>query len=187
MHFSLSDCILDLVQNSIEADAKEVQLLLEESDDSLIVRIEDNGCGMTEVELKKATDPFYSDGKKHVHRKVGLGLPFLIQTVSMTDGSFNIRSEKDKGTRVDIEFNLKSIDTPPVGDFITLIYQVMSFNGSFNLIVNRSYTKDQRSDSYTVNRNELQEILGDLNSVSSLSLLKDFITSQEEELITSWS
>ncbi len=187
MHFSLSDCILDLVQNSLEADADEVQLLLEETDDSLIVRIEDDGCGMTEVELKKATDPFYSDGKKHVHRKVGLGLPFLIQTVSTTDGSFNIRSEKGKGTRVDINFNLKSIDTPPVGDLISLIYQVMSFHGSFNLIVNRSYTKDDRSESYTVNRNELQEILGELNSVSSLSLLKDFITSQEEELKTSWS
>jgi len=187
MHFSLSDCILDLVQNSIEAGAETVQLLLKETEDSLLVQIDDDGCGMTEVELKKATDPFYSDGKKHIHRKVGLGLPFLIQTVSMTDGSFDIRSEKNKGTRVDIEFNLKSIDTPPVGDLISLIYQVMSFDGSFNLIAERSYTNDSGSDSYTVNRKEMQEILGDLNSVSSLSLLKDFITSQEEELITGWS
>lgn len=187
MHFSLSDCILDLVQNSIEAQAKLVQLLLEQTDDSLIVRIVDDGCGMTDLELKKATDPFYTNGKKHIHRKVGLGLPFLIQTVSMTEGSFNIRSEIDKGTRIDIEFNLKSIDTPPIGDLVVLIYQVMSYHGPFNLIVNRSYKRDKRYYSYSVNRNELQEILGDLNSVSSLSLLKDFIASQEEELKISWS
>jgi histidine kinase/DNA gyrase B/HSP90-like ATPase len=187
MHFSLSDCILDLVQNSIEADAGTVQLLLKQSEDTFKVSIDDDGCGMTEEELKKATDPFYTDGKKHIHRKVGLGLPFLIQTVSMTEGSFTIRSEKEKGTSIEIEFNLKNIDTPPVGDLISLLYQVMCFDGSFNLIAERSYTDKKGSDSYTVNRKEMQEILGDLNSVSSLSLLKDFITSQEEELITGWS
>lgn len=187
MHFSLSDCIFDLVQNSIEAGAETIQLLLKETEKSLLVKIEDDGCGMTEEELKRATDPFYSDGKKHIHRKVGLGLPFLIQTVSMTDGSFDISSEKNKGTRVDIKFNLKNIDTPPLGDLIILLYQVMCFDGPFNLIAERFYIKDNKTDSYIVNRKELQEILGDLNSVSSLSLLKDFITSQEDELKTNWS
>lgn len=187
MHFSLSDCILDLVQNSIEADAGMVQLNLRQSVDSFVVMLEDDGCGMTEEELKKATDPFYTDGKKHIHRKVGLGLPFLIQTVSMTEGSFDMRSEKNKGTRVDIKFNLKSIDTPPIGDLTSLLYQIMCFDGSFNLIAERSITDERGCDSYTVNRNELQDILGDLGNVSSMSLLKDFIASQEEELKTDWS
>ena len=187
MHFSLSDCVLDLVQNSIEAEAEHIQLFLKESEKSFIVKIVDDGCGMTDEELKMATDPFYTDGKKHIHRKVGLGLPFLIQTLSMTDGRFDIRSEKGKGTTIDIEFNLESIDTPPIGDIISLIYQVMSFDGSYGFITERSYSDAKGSDTYTVNRKEMQEILGDLNSVSSLSLLRDFITSQEEELKTSWS
>jgi len=184
MHFSLCDCVLDLVQNSIEAGAELITLKLNQSEDSLFVQITDNGCGMTEEELKMATDPFYTDGKKHVHRKVGLGLPFLIQTVSMTDGKFDISSEKGKGTSIDIEFNLKSIDTPPVGDVVSLLYQVMCFDGSYSFVAERSYAYDKGSDFYTVNRKELQDILGDLNSVSSLSLLRDFISSQEEELKT---
>ena len=187
MHFSLSDCILDLVQNSIEAEALQIGLKLNQSAEIFTVHIEDNGCGMTGEELKMATDPFYTNGKKHIYRKVGLGLPFLIQTVSMTDGSFDIDSEKGKGTLVDIEFNLTNIDTPPVGDIVSLLYQVMCFDGSYSLNVQRSYADDKGSDSYRINRNELQEILGDLNSVSSLSLLRDFIASQEEELKTSWS
>jgi len=187
MHFSLSDCVLDLVQNSIEADAGKVLLSLNQTTESFKVGIKDDGCGMSEAELKMATDPFYTDGKKHIHRKVGLGLPFLIQTLSMTDGNFDISSEKGKGTSIDIEFNLKNIDTPPVGDIISLLYQVMCFEGSYGMSAERSYADDKGSDSYTVNRKEMQDILGDLNSVSSLSLLRDFITSQEEELKTDWS
>lgn len=187
MHFSLCDCVLDLVQNSIEAEAELVTLRLKQTEDFLSVQITDDGCGMTEYELKRATDPFYTDGKKHVHRKVGLGIPFLIQTISMTDGKFDIASEKGKGTSIDIEFNFKSYDTPPVGDVVSLLYQVMCFDGSYELVVKRSYADDKGSDSYTINRKELQEILGNLNSVSSLNLLRDFIASQEEELKTSWS
>ena len=188
MHFSLSDCVLDLVQNSIEAESELVRLTLNQTEDSLKVFITDDGYGMTSEELKMATDPFYTDGKKHIHRKVGLGLPFLIQTLSMTDGSFDIHSKKGKGTSIDISFNLKNIDTPPIGDIISLLYQVMIFEGSYSFIAERSYADEKGIDSYTVNRKEMQEILGDLNSVSSLSLLRDFITSQEQELMkTGWS
>ncbi len=106
MHFSLSDCVLDLVQNSIEAEASQINLCIDQNDRLFSVHIGDNGCGMTEEELKMATDPFYTDGKKHVHRKVGLGLPFLVQTISMTDGTFDIKSEKGVGTSIDNKFNL---------------------------------------------------------------------------------
>ncbi|MDA3809181.1 MAG: sensor histidine kinase [Spirochaetaceae bacterium] len=179
--------MLDLVQNSIEAESKIIRLNLNQSNESLIVELNDDGCGMTEEELKMATDPFYTDGKKHKHRKVGLGLPFLIQTLSMTEGRFDMSSEKGIGTSIVIEFNLKNIDTPPVGNIISLLYQVLCFDGSYSLIAERSFTGVMDSKSYTVNRNELYEVLGDLNSVSSLSLLRDFLTSQEEELKTSWS
>ena len=40
---------------------------------------------MTDEELKKAVDPFYTDGLKHKKRKVGLGLPFMIQAVQQAN------------------------------------------------------------------------------------------------------
>jgi Histidine kinase-, DNA gyrase B-, and HSP90-like ATPase len=182
MFFSISDCILDLIQNSIEAEASEIDLILNQSVKNFTVSIKDNGCGMTSEELIMATDPFYTNGKKHIHRKVGLGIPFLMQTLSMTEGKSDINSIKDKGTTIDIEFNLSNIDTPPIGNLISLMYQVMCFDGCYSLNIERLLTGNRKTSSYSVKRHEMQNILGELNSVLSLSLLKDFITSQEEEL-----
>jgi Histidine kinase-, DNA gyrase B-, and HSP90-like ATPase len=182
MYFSISDCILDLIQNSIEAEASEIDLILNQSVKIFSVRIKDNGCGMTSEELKMAEDPFYTNGKKHIHRKVGLGIPFLIQTLSMTEGKSNIHSIKDRGTEIDIEFNLSNIDTPPIGNLISLMYQAMCFDGNYSLNIERLLTENRKTSSYTVKRYEMQNILGELNSMISLGLLRDFITSQEEEL-----
>lgn len=181
MFFSLSDCILDIVQNSIEAKATQIVLHLNQSDKKFIVKINDNGCGMDTEELKMAADPFYTNGIKHKHRKVGLGIPFLLQTISMTDGKIDIRSDKGKGTSIDIEFNLTNIDTPPVGNLISMIYQAMCFDGNYNLIVERLLTNGRKDNSYTIDRKKMQNILGNLNSITSINLLRDFITSQENE------
>lgn len=187
MYFSLSDCVLDLVQNSIEAEASQIDLLINQSAKAFIVQIKDNGCGMTDNEMKRAEDPFFTDGKKHKHRKVGLGIPFLLQTISMTEGKVDISSEKGKGTMIDIEFNLSNIDTPPVGNMVSLIYQIMCFDGDYNLKIKRLLTGNSMVKSYSVEREEMQEILGDLNGITSLSLLRDYITSQEQELEIGWS
>ena len=184
MYFSLSDCVLDLVQNSIEAGSLQIDLLIIQSVKTFIVQIKDNGCGMTDTEMKMAADPFFTDGKKHKHRKVGLGIPFLLQTISMTDGKVDISSEKGEGTMIDIEFNLSNIDTPPVGNMVSLIYQIMCFEGEYNLKISRFLTENRMVKSYSVERKEMQDILGDLNSITSLSLLRDYIASQEQELET---
>jgi hypothetical protein len=131
-----------------------------------------------------AADPFYTNGIKHKNRKVGLGIPFLLQTVSMTDGKIDIQSDKGKGTSIDIEFNLTNIDTPPVGNLISMIYQVMCFDGNYNLKVQRMLSNNRKDNSYTIDRKEMKDILGNLNSITSISLLRDFITSQEKELET---
>ena len=72
MHDSIGDMIVDCLQNSVEADASRIVLTVDETPDFLDVCIEDNGKGMSDEELKRATDPFYTDGVKHKHRKVGL-------------------------------------------------------------------------------------------------------------------
>ncbi|MCK5201131.1 MAG: hypothetical protein KAR21_22410 [Spirochaetales bacterium] len=53
-----------------------------------------------------------------------------------------------------------------------MIYQVMCFDGADNLKVKRLSAVD---------RKEMQDIPGDLNTISSLSLLRDYITSRENE------
>ncbi len=183
MHYSLSEMILDLLQNSVEAGSGEITLELLREMDILTVRLTDNGCGMTEGELERARDPFFTDGIKHKHRKVGLGIPFLIQTVEQTDGLFNIHSEKNKGTSLDIQFNLGNVDTPPEGDWPGLFLQALCFEGDYELIIRRTIISENGKESgYELRRSELQDILGDFTESGAMLLLRDYLRSQEDEL-----
>lgn len=179
MHYSLSDTILDLVQNSQEAGADHIELTLEQSDSSLDMVLKDNGRGMTEEEMQKALDPFYTDGIKHKHRKVGLGLPFLVQLVEMTDGSFELDSRKGEGTELKVRFNLNHIDTPPLGDLSYLFLQALCLEGSHQMCINREFTQNGKEDGYRLDRRELQEVLGDFSDAQTMILLREYIRSQE--------
>ena len=69
----LSLHILDIVQNSIKAGAKNIEILINEStaDNLMTIEINDNGCGMSEEFLKKVKDPFVTT---RTTRKMGMGI-----------------------------------------------------------------------------------------------------------------
>ena len=180
MHATLCDMITDLVQNSIEARATEITLKIEEANSNLKVVIADNGKGMDAETLAKAKDPFYTDGQKHKHRKVGLGLPFLFQTAEMTGGMATIESQEGSGTTVSFDLDLDNVDLPAFGNFTMTAVTLMTYGFEGNLKIERSVNGKE----YEVSKNELTDALGDLNDTESLVLLKNFIASQEEELRT---
>ena len=177
MHYTLCDCILDIFQNSVEADSSRIVLDLLQSESTLIFKLVDNGKGMDEETLKRVQDPFFTDGIKHKNRKVGLGIPFLKQTTDMTEGTFLLKSKLGEGTWLDVTFNLKHWDTPPIGDVVSLIISAMTFDGDYELIVNRE--NETEKNSYSVARSELLDVLGDLSQATNMILLKEFIESQE--------
>jgi len=120
----LSLHILDIVENSLDAGARRVKILLEEDEqkDLLSFEIADDGKGMDREMVKRALDPFVTT---KTTRKVGLGLPLLAQAVKAANGKLTIQSRPDKGTRVKATFQLSHIDTKPLGDIpqtlVTLI------------------------------------------------------------------
>ena len=185
MHAEIADFLVDCLQNSVEAKASKVILnYTEYVGDRIEVEIIDNGCGMSPETLKKATDPFFTDGTKHVKRKVGLGIPFLMQAVSLSGGKFNVDSKVGKGTKFSFSFDLKNIDTPPQGNLSAAVLQTMMFDGDFEFEFNRKRIRDGKESGYTVLRTELIDALGgDLSDASSIKLAKDFLRSQEEDLI----
>ncbi|MDF7806787.1 ATP-binding protein [Pontiellaceae bacterium B12219] len=178
MHATLCDLITDLVQNAFEADATEIKLNVEETEKNLKVVIQDNGKGMSAETLEKAKDPFWSDGRKHRHRNVGLGLPFLFQTSEMTNGRVEIDSQEGLGTTVTFHFDPTHVDLPVFGNFTTAAITLMTYGFKGNLTIERS----RNGMRYTLSRNELADALGDLNDLESLTLLKAFVESNEEEL-----
>ena len=182
MHFRLCDYALDLVQIAVEAGADLGVLKLFEDRNSLLLGIEDNGCGMDEATKAKALDPFYTDGVKHAARKVGLGLPFVKQALDATGGTFLLDSKKDKGTVLHCRFDLSHVDTPPLGDVASQFTQCMLLPGFFELQVFRSRETEGRNGRYELSRRALQDILGDFCRSDSISMLRRFIRSQEDDL-----
>jgi len=180
VHFSLCDFVLDVVQNSVEAGADLVNLVLDENEDQFVLQVEDNGCGMNDVQKAKALDPFYTDGVKHRARKVGLGLPFLKQALDETDGLFRFDSVPGEGTKLNCRFDRTHLDTPPVGDVSSLIMQCMMLPGTFELHVIRRLKIEMTGDEYELSRRELEDILGDFSQGDSVILLRQFLRSQEE-------
>jgi len=182
MHVAVCDFILDCLQNSIEAGASRIELSIIETPKRLSIEITDDGCGMTDEELKKAVDPFYTDGQKHKKRRVGLGLPFLIQAIEQSDGECKLESEKGRGTILKFSFRFDHVDTPPTGDISGMLLQAIMFDGSFELEFKRELEQDGRSDAYSVKRSDLIEVLGDLNDADSLIMARQFLESQEDDL-----
>lgn len=181
MHYSIGDMMTDCLQNSVEANASLITLTVSETPDFLDVCIEDNGKGMNEAEMKRATDPFYTDGVKHRRRKVGLGLPFLQQTAEATDSRWGLQSEKGKGTTLSFHLNIKHIDLPPVGDLPLAFFSALIFDGNYELVIHRSYN-GSRTAQYTVVRSELKEALGSFEDAQALALLKQFLNDQESDI-----
>lgn len=179
MHWSIGHMILDLVQNSIEAGAATIQLFIAEEEDRLAVEIADDGKGMAADVRAAALDPFYTDGVKHPGRKVGLGLPFLLQTLEQTNGSYQLDSEPGRGTRLSFELDLNHLDAPPFEDVARLVVDLMCFSGDYELVVKRK----RNGREYDVSRGELIDVLGDLATIGNRNLAIELLLDWEADLL----
>jgi hypothetical protein len=186
LHFTLADLVTDITQNGAESGAALLELeVLEQREPGkhgeFRFTVRDNGKGMTEAELKRAVDPFVTDGVKHPHRKVGLGLPFLIQTAEQSGGDWDIKSEKGKGTTVSAWFDSDNVDMPPVGDIPGMFRSILMFQGPEEIHITRSRKDGEGENSYEIRKTELAEALGDLEETGSLVLLDRYLRSLEED------
>jgi hypothetical protein len=178
VHYSIGDYIQDIVQNALEAGSAYTTVEIQETAGFLTVQVNDTGKGMSPEEISKALDPYGTNGSKHPKRKVGLGLPFLVQCIEAVGGEFRIQSEPGKGTSVYFRLPLTHIDAPPLGNLAETFRQILTYPGTHEIRMHRTRGKD----SYTLLRSELKEALGDLESVDSQALLKEYLESQENSL-----
>lgn len=178
MQATSCDTLLDIVQNAFESGATEVRLELVRRGTRLEAAVQDNGRGMDAATLRKALDPFWTDGTKHPGRKAGLGLPFLKQAAEQCGGGFAIASAPGRGTTVRFAFDLAHVDAPPTGDVPGTLAALMAWPGGHELAVRRE--EDGRA--YEVRRSELAAALGGLEGAGALALMKEFFASNEREI-----
>ena len=176
MHFTICDFLIDIIQNGIEAGGKQIKVSLEEDGKQFSTQIQDDGSGMSAEQIRRALDPFYTNGVKHPGRRVGLGLPFLQQAVDSLGGSLDIQSSVGQGTSVIFSFPLDHIDTPPLGDLVGTLVQAFTFVDEYEL----SVTRVKPGNAYMVSRSELASALGELETVGSITLLREYLESLED-------
>jgi len=175
----LSLHILDIVQNSIRAKAKLIGIDIDElpEEDQLIITITDDGTGMTEDELKRAIDPFYTS---RTTRKVGLGLSLFKQNAEQTGGNLHIESERGKGTKVIATFGFHHFDRPIVGDLVGCLLILICSPGSADYV----FQHKTPSGEYILDTREIREALGDvpIDHPEVRSFLKEMIEGNLEQI-----
>lgn len=123
----LSLHILDIMENSVEADADFIKLTINEDVDhnKLIIKIEDNGRGMNDREQKDAVQPFWTT---RTTRDVGLGIPLFKEASRQCNGDLKLESSQGKGTVITAEFEYDHIDRAPLGNMATTLSGFLAAN-----------------------------------------------------------
>jgi hypothetical protein len=171
--------ILDIVQNSISANATMIEISIDESqaENTYCVRIKDNGKGMTQEMAKKVLDPYVTS---RTTRKVGLGLPLLMLNAERTGGHLSITSDYGKGTEVEALFVYNNIDRIPLGDMAGTIVLLASANPLIEFV----YTHTVNSVQYIFDTREIKEALDEvaINDVHIFKYLKEMINENLQEI-----
>lgn len=172
----LSLHILDIVQNSIDASAKNIEITIIDNirDNKFVIEIKDDGKGMEEEILKKVEDPFYTTKAK----KTGLGIPLLKQTAIECEGEFYISSYPLKGTSIRASFRRDHIDRKPLGDIAsTIVAAIIACPDCRIKLHFRTVQTSGQEKVFTFDTDELKAELGEIpiNAPSVLKFIKEYI------------
>lgn len=135
----LSLHILDIIENSIRAEASVIELNIEENNklDEYRITITDNGCGMDDKMLNQVLNPFFTT---RTTRKIGLGLSLFKQNAELTGGRFHIQSTVGEGSKTEAVFVMSSIDRQPLGDIAGSLTLLIGANSNIRFIYNHKTT-----------------------------------------------
>ncbi|WP_372639433.1 ATP-binding protein [Ancylomarina sp.] len=150
----MSEHIMDIIQNSVSANATlvELEIIEDVKNDNYKLIFKDNGCGMSEEVLVKVADPFFTS---RTTRKVGLGISLLKQNAEQTGGSLNIWSKEGEGTEVEVVFSHSNIDRPVLGNIAETIMLLVGANPEMDFL----YKHTTPQGEYVFDTKEVKEVL----------------------------
>lgn len=177
----LSLHILDIVQNSIRAEASLIEIGVEKDTKAhlLQITVQDNGCGMTAEQVQKVTDPFFTT---RTTRSIGLGVPFLKMTAELTGGSLELESTPGKGTLLRADYQYDHIDMLPLGDMTATVITLLSVNTEPDFVY--TYRVDDRK--FVFDTREIKQTLDGvaINEHDILAFLKEMLEENTREVET---
>lgn len=175
----LSLHILDIVENSLTAGAKKVEIRIVEdiSQDRLSIEIIDDGQGMDAEMQAKALDPFFTT---KTTRRVGLGLPLFQESCEICHGHFLLESHPGKGTKIKAIFPYAHIDRKPLGNLGETLLALIVGHPDVDIY----YEHKRDGVKFSLDTKEIKAILEEvpLNDPGVVSFLRTYIFSQLAEL-----
>lgn len=175
----LSLHVLDLVQNSIRAEATKIKIKVNEdlAADQMKIIIEDNGEGMSEEFLENVLDPFTTT---RTTREVGLGLPFFQAAAERCNGEFNITSQPGVGTKIEAIFQHSHIDRAPLGDIESTLITIIQGNPELDIC----YYHVVNDKEFRFTTSEVKERLEEvpINEPSVIKFIEKYLSENIEKI-----
>ncbi len=164
----LSMHLADLVQNSLRAGCKRVEVDLDLCGGMLRIAVLDDGSGLTEDGRRRACDPFYTSKPG---RSVGLGLPLLCQTAEQVGGTFALDTAEGAGARVEAQLPWDHPDRPPLGDLAGTLLPLIVTSSEVEFIIRLRHDEA----AWELDTRQIRSVLGDVPLTHSevLSFLED--------------
>ncbi|MED4531837.1 EAL domain-containing protein [Metabacillus fastidiosus] len=101
----IKQVFIHIVKNSIEAipDRGYVKIQGSVEKENILIKIIDNGVGMSKERIKRLGEPFYSNKEKGT----GLGLMLCFRIVQQHNGTIRVESKENHGTAVEVRLPIK--------------------------------------------------------------------------------
>ena len=108
VHFT--NVLVNILENAIKysPDVPEINIYTENIKDMILIKVKDNGLGMSKVAQKRVFEKFYREhtGDLHNVKGHGLGLAYVKRIVEDHNGQVYVESEKGKGSTFIIKIPL---------------------------------------------------------------------------------
>lgn len=175
----LSLHLLDLMQNSVEAGARAIEVSVDDdaAADRLMIIAADNGRGMDAGLAAGAVDPFTTT---RTTRRVGLGLALLSAACERCNGRLSIESAPGRGTTVTALFQRSHIDLAPLGDIAGTLVAVIAANPGIDIAYRHAVGNRQ----FILSTAEVRARLDDVpvNAPVVLEWLREYVTTELDRL-----
>ena len=108
--FHLTNVIVNMLDNALKYtnEAPKIDIFTENAGNNIILKIKDQGIGMSKNVQKNIFEKFYREQKGNIHdvKGHGLGLSYVKNIVEHHHGSVYVESEKGKGSTFTVKLPL---------------------------------------------------------------------------------